>query len=75
MEISVKEGVPIGLVIYSQLGKQLGVSVKQMESVIHISSALLDSYFIEEGRTLPFCCIEEINREQILEYVKTGEKS
>ena len=31
------EDVPIGLTIYSQLGRQLGVDVPPMESVIHLS--------------------------------------
>ena len=68
------EDVPIGLLIYSQLGRQLGVDVRLMESVIHISSALLKRDFIREGRTLTRCGIEGMMKEQILEYVQTGKK-
>jgi opine dehydrogenase len=66
------EDVPIGLTIYSQLGRQLGVDTKLMESVINLVSALLSRDFVAEGRTLTRCGIEGMTKDQLLYYVKTG---
>lgn len=66
------EDVPIGLTVYSQLGRQLGVDVPLMESVIHLSGALLGRDFVGEGRTLQRCGIEGMTREQLLTYVGEG---
>jgi opine dehydrogenase len=68
------EDVPIGLVIYSQLGRLLGAPANLMESVIHIAGALLGRNFFAEGRTLERCGIAGMSGEQIIEYVRTGRK-
>ena len=39
------EDVPVGLTIYSQLGRQVGVEPVLMESVIHMTTALLGTDF------------------------------
>jgi opine dehydrogenase len=66
------EDVPIGLTIYSQLGRQLGVDVPLMESVIHLAGALLSRDFVAEGRTLEGCGIAGMTRDQLVAYVTTG---
>lgn len=68
------EDVPIGLTIYSQLGRQLGVHTTVMESVITLVSALLARDFAAEGRTLQRCGIAGMSREELLEYVTTGRR-
>ncbi len=68
------EDVPIGLVCYSQLGRQLGVDVKLMESVIHIAGAVLKRDFYDNGRTLERCGIRGMDTENLINYVKTGKK-
>ncbi|MDA3917233.1 MAG: NAD/NADP octopine/nopaline dehydrogenase family protein [Deltaproteobacteria bacterium] len=68
------EDVPIGLLCYSQIGKQLGVNVKLMESVIHIAEAVLDRNFSKTGRTLEVCGILGMDADQLVQYVKTGDK-
>lgn len=70
----ITEDVPIGLVCYSQLGRQLGVDVKLMESVIHIAGAILGRDFYENGRTLERCGINGMDAEKLIRYVKTGKK-
>lgn len=70
----ITEDVPIGLVCYSQLGRQLGVDVKLMESVIHIAGAILGRNFYENGRTLERCGIKDMSVETLQHYVHTGEK-
>ena len=39
------EDVPIGLTIYAQLGRQVGLEPVLMESVIHLTRALLGTDF------------------------------
>ena len=66
------EDVPIGLTIYSQLGRALGVDTRIMESVITLTSALLDRDFAAEGRTLERCGIAGMSKDELLAYVTTG---
>jgi opine dehydrogenase len=66
------EDVPVGLTIYSQLGRQVGVAPVLMESVIHLTGALLGTEFAEDSRTLRRCGLAGMDRDAILEYVTTG---
>lgn len=66
------EDVPVGLTIYSQLGRQVGVAPVLMESVIHLTGALLATDFVEDRRTLQRCGLDGMDRDQILGYVTTG---
>ena len=66
------EDVPIGLTAYSQLGRQLGVDTKIMESVITLTSALLSRDFEAQGRTLQRCGIAGLSAPELLAYVESG---
>ncbi len=66
------EDVPIGLTIYSQLGRQLGVPTPIMESVITLTKALLSRDFADDERTLAGCGIEGLDRENLTDFVTTG---
>ncbi len=68
------EDVPVGLTIYAQLGRQVGVAPVLMESVIHLTGALLGTDFAEDSRTLQRCGLAGMDRDAILEYVTTGVK-
>ncbi|MDP3983705.1 MAG: NAD/NADP octopine/nopaline dehydrogenase, partial [Acidimicrobiia bacterium] len=68
------EDVPIGLNIYSQLGRSLGLEPRLMESVITLAGALLGQNFAAEGRSLESCGIAGLDREALLEYVHTGQR-
>jgi opine dehydrogenase len=68
------EDVPIGLTIYSQLGRAVGLAPVLMESVLHITKALLGTDFGDEPRTLERCGIQGLDRNGILEYVTTGHR-
>ena len=70
----ITEDVPIGLVCWSQLGRQLGVSVKLMESTIHIASAIAGKDYFSLGRTLQRCGIEGLDARALVDYVATGER-
>ncbi len=67
------EDVPIGLTVYSQLGRAMGVPAPLMESVIALSGALLSQDFAADGRTLQRCGIADLDRDRLLQYVTTGE--
>lgn len=66
------EDVPIGLTIYAQLGRQVGEVPVMMESVIHLTQALLGTDFGDEPRTLARCGLVGMDRDSILSYVTTG---
>lgn len=68
------EDVPIGLTIYSQLGRAMGAPAPLMESVITIAGALLARDFAAEGRTLQRCGIADLDRAQLVDYVTTGSR-
>ncbi len=68
------EDVPVGLTIYSQLGRQAGTDPVLMESVINLTSALLGTDFAEDRRTLERCGLSGMDRDAIVEYVTTGVK-
>lgn len=68
------EDVPIGLTIYSQLGRAIGVDVPLMESVIHLAGALLGRDFAASGRTLKRCGIDGMTRNQLVKYVTRGKR-
>lgn len=68
------EDVPVGLTIYSQLGRQVGVEPVLMESVIHMTTALLGTDFGDDRRTLARAGLAGMDRDQILYYVTTGRR-
>ncbi|TXH44994.1 MAG: hypothetical protein E6Q90_02280 [Actinobacteria bacterium] len=68
------EDVPIGLTIYSQIGRQIGVATPIMDSVITISGALLSRDFAAEGRTLQRCGIVGMGAPELRRYVQTGHR-
>jgi opine dehydrogenase len=68
------EDVPIGLTVFSQLGRSVGLAPVLMESVIHLAGAVLGTDFGDDRRTLSRCGIEGMDRDEILAYVTTGER-
>lgn len=68
------EDVPIGLTIYSQLGRQLGVPTPIMESVITLSGALLSRDFVAEGRTLHRCGLVGMGASELQSYASSGRR-
>ena len=68
------EDVPIGLTIYAQLGRQIGLEPVLMESVIHLTRALLGTDFGDVPRTLARCGLDGLDRDGIQFYVTTGRR-
>ncbi len=70
----ITEDVPIGLVCWSQLGEQLGVSTPLMQATIHIAQTIAGEDYFATGRTLKRCGIEGMNADTLIKFVKTGKK-
>jgi len=70
----VVEDIPIGLVCWSQLGEQLGVATPLMRATIEIGIAISGTDYWQTGRTLERCGIKGMSADEIMSYVKTGEK-
>lgn len=64
------EDIPTGVLPMLELGKVAGVSMPLFESVTNISSALLGVNFRIEGRTLENLGLNNMNKEEIIEYIK-----
>jgi opine dehydrogenase len=69
------EDVPVGLTIYSQLGRRAGLAPVLMESVIHLTGALLSRDFAGQQRTLQTCGLDGLSAEQIRDYARTGRRT
>ena len=69
------EDVPIGITAYSELGRQVGVAPVLMESVIHVTRALLATDFGDDPRTMIRCGLDGLDRDAIVDYVTTGRRS
>lgn len=50
----IKEDVPMGLVLFSSLGKRVNVCTSMADSLIQIASSLLSIDFDEQGRTIDY---------------------
>ncbi len=68
------EDVPVGLTIFSQLGRQVGLAPVLMESVINLTGALLGTDFADDRRTLQRCGLEGMDRDAIVDYVTSGRR-
>ena len=66
------EDIPVGDVVYSKLARKLGVEVPVIDAVIKLGSIMCGRDFYREGRSLTELGLEELNREQILDYVRKG---
>ena len=70
----VTEDVPVGLVCWSQLGRQLGVPTPLMEATINIAGAIAGKDYFTSGRTLERCGIKGMNADELIKYAKTGRR-
>lgn len=63
------EDIPTGLIPMSELGKAVGVKTPLMDSIITITSSLLNIDFRENGRTLHNLHLDRLNKEQLIDYL------
>lgn len=70
----VTEDVPYGSVLFSSLGRMLGVPTPVSDAVNTIFCALEGTDFWSEGRTVERLGIAGMDRDTLLRYVETGER-
>lgn len=66
------EDIPVGTVMRYHLAKKFGIEVPIIESMIQIGSVVCNKDFLKEGISLKELGIEDLNKEQIIEYVREG---
>lgn len=70
----ITEDVPYGIVLYSSLGRLLGVPTPICDSINSVFCVLEERDFWSEGRTLARLGIEGMDRGALLHYLETGER-
>jgi opine dehydrogenase len=65
------EDIPMGLCLLSSLGKKCFIPTPISDSLITIASSLLKKDFWKEGRTLEKLGLDEMSKEEIIDYVTT----
>ncbi len=63
------EDIPSGLIPMSELGHAAGIATPLMDSIIQLSSALLEMDFIRNGRTLKNMGLAGMNKEDIIKLI------
>ena len=63
------EDIPTGVMPIMELGKVAGVDVRLMESMVNICSSLLNIDFHKNGRTLKNLGLDNMSKEDILNYL------
>ncbi|MEW6377487.1 MAG: NAD/NADP octopine/nopaline dehydrogenase family protein [Thermodesulfobacteriota bacterium] len=66
------EDIPVGAVVRYYLAKKFGVEVPIIESLIRLGSVVCKRDFFKEGISLKELGIGDLNKEQIIRYVKEG---
>jgi len=66
------EDIPVGAVVRYNLAKKLGVEIPITESLIRLGSVICKRDFLKEGISLKELGIEDLNKEQIIRYVRDG---
>ena len=64
------EDIPMGLVPMSEFGKMLGVNTPIMDMTIELASQLLDRDFRAEGRNLKKLGIDNMSKQELLNYLQ-----
>ena len=65
----ITEDVPVGCKIYHELGKTYGVPTPIIDSMIVLAGAMHKKDFFSEGYTLEYLGIDNMTREELLEYL------
>ena len=68
------EDIPVGTVIRYHLAKKFGVEVPIIESLIHLGSVTCEQDFLKEGISLKELGIDDLNKEQIIRYIREGRR-
>lgn len=71
----IEEDIPYGTVLYCSLGDLLGIPTPVCDAIVSVMSAVRQRNYWVTGRTLKKMEIEGMTREELLDYLMTGEKS
>jgi opine dehydrogenase len=66
------EDIPIGCHVFHELGKKFGVETPTIDSMINLANAMLDRDFYEEGYTLEYLGIGDMDKAELLDYLNNG---
>ena len=66
------EDIPVGTVVRYHLAQKFGVEVPIIESLIRLGSVTCNQDFLKEGISLKELGIEDLDREQMIRYVREG---
>ena len=68
------EDIPVGTVVRYHLARKFGVPVPIIESLIRLGSATCNQDFLQDGVSLQDLGIEDLTNEQIIGYVREGNR-
>jgi opine dehydrogenase len=71
----VTEDIPVGAVMYSSLGKMLGVPTPVSDAMIAIANAVNETDYYQEGRTVERLGLAGMSPEELNRYLETGIKT
>ena len=66
----ITEDVPMGLVLLSSLGDKLGIDMPECNRLIEMCGGILSRDFYKEGRTLTSLGLDELTKEELLQFVE-----
>ena len=69
----IQEDVPMSLVPLASMGRRFGVSVRSMESIIHLACVAHDRDYWKYGRTMAGLRIDQMSRSELKRYFNEGE--
>jgi opine dehydrogenase len=70
----ITEDIPVGCYVYQQLGDVYGVNTPVVDSMISLACAILGRNLVENGYTLESLGIDNLSKEELNHYLRTGEK-
>jgi opine dehydrogenase len=68
------EDIPYGLVTFASIADQIGLETPVMDSLITLGRILSNNLVENEGRTVETLGIKGMNKEEILQYLRTGKR-
>ncbi len=68
----ITEDVPVGCKIYHELGLAFGVKTPIIDSMIVLASIMVNKNYNEEGYTLNYIGIDNMNKDELLLYLNEG---
>ena len=69
------EDIPVGTVVRYRLAKKFDVDVPVIESLIRLGSVVCNRDFLKEGISLGELGIEDLDKKQIMRYVRQGART